>query len=167
MNKQIVANERLLKYRTILVLENVNGEKKKIGTMRPVDALELARSKERDLILISEADVPVCLIYDIGKYRYELEKSDSHHEAPKMKEIYLSLSIAKHDIETKLHQTQKLIEKGHNVRVVIELRKFEMANKNAAKLIIEDFISSFAKKGKLQVKDKGFDCILFGAPKKV
>jgi len=90
----------------------------------------------------------VCRILDWGKYRYEQRKKEKNqkHKAKEVKEIRISFRISPHDLENKMNNAKKFLEKNHKVKVILLLRGREIAKteeakeklKNAA-LIVENF----------------------------
>jgi translation initiation factor IF-3 len=56
-------------------LRVVDADGSQLGVITREAALEVARDRELDLVLVSEkADPPVCRIMDYGKYKFEQEK---------------------------------------------------------------------------------------------
>jgi translation initiation factor IF-3 len=58
-----------------------------------------------------------------------------------IKEIQLSPTIQKHDIETKLRQSRNFIEDGDKVKIVMRLRGRMIEHKDIGRAVIENFIS--------------------------
>ncbi len=70
------------------------------------DALELAYSKELDLVEISpNANPPVCKILDFGRYKYELQKKAKEQKKKQstfgLKEMRYRPKIDEHDYRFK------------------------------------------------------------------
>jgi translation initiation factor IF-3 len=57
-----------------------------------------------------------------------------------MKEIQLSVNIAKHDLETKANNARKFIEDGCRVRVTLTMKGRELSRKEENKKSILEFI---------------------------
>lgn len=67
-----IANERI---RSAELRVSIDGEQ--LGIMSKDEALQLARSKKLDLVLIvPKADPPVAKIISLNKYNYELKKRE-------------------------------------------------------------------------------------------
>ena len=103
------------------------------GIIPTSQALELAEDMGLDLVLIApDAKPPVAKIMDYGKFRYQQEKKKK--EAKKnqkvivIKEIKLSVKIAKNDINYKVKHAREFIEEGNHVRFRVFLKGREMSN---------------------------------------
>ena len=71
-------------------LRVVDADGSQLGVISREAALEVAKDRELDLVLVSEkADPPVCRIMDYGKYKFEQEKKPRRprrsHTKPKLK----------------------------------------------------------------------------------
>jgi len=102
-----------------------------LGIMNTFDAINLARSKNLDLIQVTEkVDPPVCRIADYGKYLYSQQKKERKMAKPKggeLKEIRLTFGISQHDMEVRANQAKKFLEEGNKVKINMALRGREKA----------------------------------------
>jgi translation initiation factor IF-3 len=57
-----------------------------------------------------------------------------------LKEIQLSVNIAKHDLETKVNNAKKFIEDGSRVRVILSMKGRELSRREDNKKSILEFI---------------------------
>ena len=115
-----------------------------LGIMSARDAMKLAREAELDLVKIApNAKPPVCKIIDYGKYRYELARKEKESKKKQktidVKEVRLSPNIDKNDLNTKINQARKFLEKGNRVKVTLRFRGRELAYVNQNKPILDDF----------------------------
>ena len=116
----------------------------KIITMS--EARKLAEDNEMDLMEInSNANPPVIRMLNYSKYLYEQKKADKQKSknsfANIVKEIQLSTNISMHDLETKVNNARKFIEKGNKVRVVLTMRGRELLRREESKYCIYKFIN--------------------------
>lgn len=119
---------------------------KQLGVMATSQALTLARERGLDLIEVSAKTVPpVCKIGDFGKFQYQKEKQGRGHKPHRVevKGVQLGFNIAKHDLEVKVAQAQKFLDKGDRVRVMIVLKGREKAFGHLAKEKLEAFKACF------------------------
>jgi translation initiation factor IF-3 len=118
-----------------------------LGVLRIEDALELAQSRNLDLVEVApNANPPVCKLLDYGRFKYEQTKRE--REARKsqkqlvLKEIWLRPNVSSHDREFKTHQIQHFLEEGDKVKVTVRFRGREMAHpelaRNVLSLVAED-----------------------------
>ncbi len=86
---------------------------------------------------------PVCKLGDYGKYLYQEEKKNKGLKKQKggeLKGIRLTFNISLHELETRVHQAEKFLNKGDKVRVELPLRGREKALQEFAKEKINKFI---------------------------
>ena len=119
-----------------------NGEQ--LGIMSAKDAMKLAREAELDLVKIAPtAKPPVCKIIDYGKYRYELARKEKEarkkQKTIEIKEIRLSPNIDENDLNTKITNARKFLQKGNKVKITLRFRGREMAHMQAHRYILEEF----------------------------
>ncbi len=91
-----------------------NGDQ--LGVMSAREALKLAEEAELDLVKIAPtAKPPVCKIIDYGKYRYELARKEKEakkkQKTVEVKEVRLSPNIDTNDLNTKVNNAKKFIQK--------------------------------------------------------
>ena len=110
------------------------------------DANQLADRKNLDLVKISpNARPPVCKIMDYGKYKFDLKKKEkeskkNQHET-ELKEVWLSMTIEKHDLDTKARNARKFILDGDKVKVSLRMRGRQQAHAKLGLVVMQDFFS--------------------------
>lgn len=109
------------------------------------EALAKAREVGLDLIEISPtANPPVCKIMDHSNYKYQKEKEAKKQRAQskevEVKGIRLSFRIGESDLQVRAKQAKNFFEKGHKLRIEMQLRGREREHKQRAQEIIENFI---------------------------
>lgn len=119
----------------------VDEEGKQLGIMNKYEAINLAKERNLDLVLITEKTTPpICKIVDYGKYLYQQKKHEKKTKGSQIKGIRLRFNISAHDMETKAKQAKKFLEEGDRVRIELVLRGREKALKDFSKEKIEKFI---------------------------
>lgn len=96
------------------------------------EALAIAEEQNLDLVLMSpNAEPPVCKIIDYGKFKFDqAKKLKEQRKAQKtvdIKEIQLSMTIEKHDIDVKAKHAQKFLSNGDKVKVSIRMKGRQQA----------------------------------------
>lgn len=107
------------------------------------EARKIADDMELDLVEIQgKSDVPIIKVCNYEKMLYELKKAakKNKNQSKPLKEIQLSVSIAKHDLETKVNNAKKFIEEGSKVKVILSMRGRELARREDNKKSILEFI---------------------------
>lgn len=133
----------------------VNEEIKLYGNVRVVgegieskvvpiaEARSMAESMELDLVLLnSNGNEPVVKLCNYEKMLYEMKRMAKKNKqtAKPLKDIQLSVNIAKHDMETKANNARRFLEDGSRVRVTLTMRGREMARHEENKKSILEFI---------------------------
>ncbi|MEF3245204.1 MAG: translation initiation factor IF-3 [Caldisericaceae bacterium] len=103
-----------------------------VGIMSSREALNIAREKGLDLILIApNANPPVCKIADIGKYLYEQTKKEKEAKKKQVKievkNMRYRLKIDTNDLAIKNKKVREFLEDGNRVNIEIWFRGREMA----------------------------------------
>lgn len=116
------------------------------------DAIDLAFSMDKDLILITEnANPPVAKIEDYNKFLYQQEKMEKERKRNSTKietrEIQLSVSIADNDLKTKSKKAREFLEEDNKVKCVIQLKGRQKAMPEQGELVMLKFASSLSDIG--------------------
>lgn len=113
-----------------------------LGVMSPKDALAIAQEHDTDLVEVApNAKPPVCRLMDYGKFLYEAQKRE--REARKtqtkveIKEIRLRPKISDHDINYRLRDARKFLERGAKVKVRLRFRGREVTHPEVATELME------------------------------
>lgn len=118
--------------RDVLVVGE-NGEN--LGLMPWLKAKQMADEAGLDLVVInSQEKNTVCRIMDEGKWKYE-QKKKAHkvkQHTPVLKEMKFNLTIDEHDCQIKVSHIHKFLEKGHSVKIAVQLRGREKAHPHLA-----------------------------------
>ena len=134
LNEQIRANEvRLL-----------DEDGSQLGIVPFKEALEKAKERELDLALVATHPThPVCKLLDYGKHQYKQakKKQQQKQKAKKadIKGIRIGLNTGEHDIEVKLKAAKKFLDKGHPLKVQLQLKGRQMMYKKQAMEKIKKF----------------------------
>jgi translation initiation factor IF-3 len=116
-------NGRILA-REVRVIDEAGGQ---LGIYQIRDAIELAESKELDLVEVApEAKPPVCRIMDYGKFKYKEQKKEAEARKKRsetiLKEIRLRYRTDVGDLETKLKQAREFLLEGEKVKFSMKFR---------------------------------------------
>ena len=162
-------NERI-RAREVLVIDE---DGTKLGVMPTREALNIARDKGLDLVEVSpNANPPVCRIMDYGKYKYQMQKK--MHEAKKkqktveVKTVKVRPRTDEHDMQVRIKQTRKFLEKGNKVKAVVMFRGREQAHVDIGEAQLMKIYEAVKDIAEIEKKPKkeGRDMIMILAPKK-
>ena len=120
-----------------------NGEQ--LGIMSVPAALKLAEEAGLDLVNISpKATPPVCKIIDYGKYRFEQGKrqkeAKKNQKVISLKEMRLSATIDKHDMEVKAKNVGKFLAGGDKVKVSIRFKGRQLSHTEQGMQVMNMFL---------------------------
>ncbi len=113
------------------------------------DALNKADEYNLDLVLIAtNGNPPVAKIIDYGKFKYERKKKESeakkNQKVVETKEIRLRPNIGQHDVDVKIKNARKFLEKGNRVKVSLSFRGRELANTEVGKETLQKFVETLS-----------------------
>ena len=139
----------------------VSASGEQLGIKSSREAMKLAQEAELDLVKIApKAQPPVCKIIDYGKFKYEQTRKEKEakkkQKTVEIKEVRMSPNIDTNDLNTKIHNAKKFLEKGNKVKVTLRFRGREMAHVQQSRHILDDFaetlkdIASIEKVPKLE-----------------
>jgi len=152
----------------------IDDEGKVYGIMSAYDANRLAMDMGLDLVKVAPTAVPpVCKLMDYGKYKFDLSKKQreqrkTQHNA-EMKEMWLSITIEQHDLETKAKLVHRFLEDGDKVKVSIRMKGRQQARPEYGIEVMNKFHACVQDVGSIDrpPKQEGRNIIMILIPKKV
>jgi translation initiation factor IF-3 len=141
--KQLRVNERIIAKEVRLV-----GEKgEQLGVMPLIQAREVARKHNLDLVEVAPTSVPpVCRLLDYGKYKYEQAKKEQQarksQKVPLLREVRLRPKIGIHDFEAKARTAKKLLAEGDKVKVTLMFRGREATHPELGWKVLQRMVES-------------------------
>lgn len=125
----------------------IDAEGNQVGVVKISEALSQAEAAGFDLVEISpQAKPPVVKMVDWGKHQYEKTKQEQKarrkQKAHEMKQMRFGLKIGKHDLDVKLGQVRKFIEKGHKVKLTVRFRGREIVHPELGHQLLENMVES-------------------------
>ena len=138
----------------------IDEQGKQVGIIDIREALETAKKKGLDLIEVApKAIPPVCKLIDYGKYKYQLKKIERKEKLNEKrnsitKNIRISINISEHDMNFRIDQARKFLEKKYRVKVELLLRGREITHIDLAKEKISNFIQAFGDEIKIEMPMK-------------
>ncbi len=145
-----------IKFPNVLVISDT-GEK--IGPIPTKNAIELAKNKGMDLILVSSNPKnPVAKILDYGKFKYNQKKQEKENKKKQQvinnREMRLRTNIGEHDIEFKSKKVRSFIEHGSRVKISLKFKGREVRNVNVGLETLENFFSRISDIAEIEKKPK-------------
>lgn len=151
----------------------IGDEGQQIGIVSRREALDYAVDKKMDLVKIApNAKPPVCKAMDYGKFKYEQAKKEKEAKKKQkittIKEVRLSLSIEKHDMDTKANNAIKFLTAGDKVKVSLRFKGRQMGHTEFGYDVIKRFAEIIGEEGTMDKRPKmeGRSLVVIFSPKK-
>ena len=132
-----------------------------LGVKSKSDALTLAEYSGFDLVLINEStNPPVCKLMDYKKFKYEKKKKQKENDKKQretsfdVKEYRLSVTIDKHDFETKMNNARKHLEKGNKIKASIRFKGRQLAHTELGEEVLKKFADGLSEISEIEQKPK-------------
>ncbi len=123
--------------------------------MQTRDALDLARDRDLDLIVVApQAQPPVCRIMDYGKFKYEKSKRDKDAQkksaSSEMKMVRLHPQTSEHDRQVLVRHSERFLRSGHKVRVICRFKGRENAHPEIGRAQLQAVSDSLTEVGTVE-----------------
>lgn len=129
----------------------------KLGVLALDAAVELAESKNLDLVLVAPNAKPVvCKLMNYGKYKFEQAKKEKesrkNQKTVELKEIRVTPNIGDHDFEFKCKNAKTFIESGNKVKITVRFRGRELNNVKAGEIVLNKFVEELSEVSTVEKK---------------
>lgn len=146
--KELLINDQITAQNVRLI--SSSGEQ--LGIVPLARANQIAEEENLDLVMMSaQSNPPVCKIMDYGKYRFDAIKKEKelkkNQKIVELKEIQLSLTIDKHDIEYRAKQGNNFLQEGNKVKLALRMRGRQQAFVNNAIAVVNNFYELLKENG--------------------
>jgi translation initiation factor IF-3 len=169
ISKDMNVNEKI-RAREVRLIDSTGDQ---LGVKSKQEALEIARKRELDLVLVApNAKPPVCRIMDYGKYRFEQQKKEKEarkkQKVINVKEVRFTPGIGDHDFETKLKNARKFLSKGDKVKAAVRFRGRAITHKDLGREVLDRFAEEVKDIATVESKPKmeGRNMFMMLAPSK-
>ncbi len=147
VNKDIVKKLRVNEEIRAREVRLVGEKGEQLGVMPLLQALEMARKRDFDLVEVAPTAVPpVCRLLDYGKYKYEQAKKEraarKSQKVALLREVRLRPKIGIHDFEAKARSARKLLEEGDKVKVTVMFRGREITHPENGLRLLQQMVES-------------------------
>ena len=145
IKQELPINERI----RLSELQLIDESGQKLGVMDSRKALDIAREKNLDLVLVApNGNPPVCKIMNYGKYKFEQAKKEKEakkkQKITEVKEIRVTPNTEEHDFNFKLKNARKFLSDGAKVKITVRFRGREMNYVKQGETILNRFIEELA-----------------------
>lgn len=119
----------------------------------------------------SSSSPPVCKILNYGKYKFDSLKKEKeikkNQKITELKEIQLSMTIDKHDLDVKAKHGKRFLEEGNKVKVVLRMKGRQQAYADNAINVVKNFYTILQDLGSIDKEPEiiGKNIILIITPK--
>ena len=154
-------------------LRVVDSDGTQLGVISREEALEVAKDRELDLVLVSEkATPPVCRIMNYGKFKFEQEKkakeAKKKSHQTEVKEVKMRYKIDQHDYQVRISQATRCLKAGDKVKCTVIFRGREIQHTALAETLLKRMAKDLEEKAEVQQSPKreGRNMIMFLTPRK-
>ena len=154
-------------------LRVVDADGTQLGVISRDEALDVAKERELDLVLVSEkADPPVCRIMDYGKFKFEQEKkakeAKKKSHQTEVKEVKMRYKIDAHDYQVRIGQAVRFLKAGDKVKCTVIFRGREIQHTALAEKLLMRMAKDLEESAEVQQppKREGRNMIMFLGPRK-
>lgn len=169
IKQELPINEQI-RFKEVQVIDE---QGQKVGKIPTSKALELAMSKNLDLVLVSgNVDNPVCKIMNYGKHKFEQAKREKEsrkkQKTIECKEIRVTPNIEIHDFTFKAKNAKKFLEDGNKVKITVRFRGREVNYVKSGEDVLNNFIKELSDISTLEKKPflEGKNMFIILAPNK-
>ncbi|MFA5488452.1 MAG: translation initiation factor IF-3 [Candidimonas sp.] len=131
----------------------IDSDGTQLGVIPKVTAIDIAKRRGLDVVLISQANPPVCKLLEYNKYRYEQqkkqkEKNKSARESrQEIKELTFRPVTGENDLNIKIKKAHQFLEDGNKVKFTMRFRGREMSHMDIAKSIFDSIAEKLSEIG--------------------
>ena len=146
--KELTINENIVSKQIRLI--GATGEQ--LGIVSREEALKEAEKAGLDLVMMSAGNgIAVCKILDYGKYKFDTIKKEKelkkNQKIVELKEIQLSMTIDKRDLEIKAKRGLEFLADGNKLKVVLRMSGRQQAYSAKAIEVVKNFCDMVASAG--------------------
>ena len=169
IKQELPVNEQI-RFKEVQVIDE---QGQKVGKLPINEALDLAASKDLDLVLVSgNSDNPVCKIMNYGKYKFEQAKREKEsrkkQKTVECKELRVTPNIEIHDFTFKAKNARKFLSDGNKVRITVRFRGREVNYVKMGEDVLNQFIEELKDVATVEKKPflEGKNMFIILAPNK-
>ena len=169
IKQDLLINEQI----RVKEVQVIDEEGKQLGKISTTEAIDLAYSRNMDLVLVSGSiENPVCKIMNYGKYKFEQSKKEKEtkkkQKIVELKEIRITPNIEEHDFNFKTKNVQKFLEAGNKVKVTVRFRGRELNYIKLGEEVLNKFAEGLSEVATIEkpAKLEGKNMFLILAPLK-
>ncbi len=123
------------------------------------EALSIAEQKELDLVEVApDAQPPVCRLLDYGKFRYLQKKKTQEAKRNAtfvaVKEVKMGARTNQHDLEFKVRNIRRFLDRGQRVKVSVFFRGREITHPELGRAMLNGVFDEVQDLAKLDVSPK-------------
>ena len=169
IKQELPVNEQI-RFKEVQVIDE---QGQKVGKLPINEALDLAASKDLDLVLVSgNSDNPVCKIMNYGKHKFEQAKREKEsrkkQKTVECKELRVTPNIEIHDFTLKAKNARKFLSDGNKVRITVRFRGREVNYVKMGEDVLNQFIEELKDVATVEKKPflEGKNMFIILAPNK-
>jgi translation initiation factor IF-3 len=133
----------------------IGADGQQLGILPTQEAMDKAIQEGLDLVEVApNSDPPVCKIMDYGKYKYQtskkLQEGKKKSKTLQLKEVRVRPHTDEHDLDFKIRNIKKFLEKKDKVKVTVLFKGREMAYMDAGVALLGRISQDVAEQGTVE-----------------
>lgn len=133
----------------------IGADGQQLGIMPTQEAMDKAFQEGLDLVEVApNSDPPVCKIMDYGKYKYQtskkLQEGKKKSKSLQLKEVRVRPHTDEHDLDFKIRNIKKFLEKKDKVKVTVLFKGREMAHMDAGVTLLGRITQNVTEQGTVE-----------------
>jgi len=169
IKQDLLINEQI-RFKEVQVIDE---QGQKVGKLPINEALDLAGSKNLDLVLVgNNPDNPICKIMNYGKHKFEQAKREKEsrkkQKTVECKELRVTPNIEAHDFNFKAKNAKKFLSDGNKVKITVRFRGRELNYVKMGEDVLNKFIAELQEVSTVEKKPllEGKNMFIILAPSK-
>lgn len=140
--KSMLVNDQI----TVARVRLIDSDGTQVGVISTREAIMKASNQGLDLVVVAEnSNPPVCKILDFGKAQYDAKKRHKQAKAKQTtvttKEIQLRPVTDVGDLDRKIRDAKKFLDKGNRVRIQMRFRGREISHTKIGMDLMQDILA--------------------------
>jgi len=142
LSTELIVNEKITAKQVKLIVDD-----KMVGIVSIKEALNRARDRGLDLVVVADGEYPVCRILNVDRFRFERAKAEREQArrqrelTVETKEIQLRPVIGEADLLIKAKRAKNFLDGGDKVKVIVRFKGREKTHKSEGRRVIDHFLS--------------------------
>lgn len=134
-------------------LRLVDSKAQQIGVVSKQQALDLAREKGLDVVLVApNTKPPVAKLINFSNFKYQQKKKQKSGQGKKsveLKEVRLTPFIAENDLQTRVKKAREFLQEGDRVKINVKFVGRQITRKEFGQKVMDRVVTELGEVSKV------------------